>query len=130
MIKDFEDLKFGRKDALASVYEKTAPHIYAILCRRLADEDAAQTVMKTVYSLLWTNRHADDAPSDINGLRALAHREAIKYIVSNNLQPKPSTPINASKPNTDVNDDLRQAYLEGRKPSRSKPAKPQLKGRI
>lgn len=137
MMKEFEKLKFGSKDALAGLYTKTAPHIYALLFRRLANEEDAQTVMKIVYATLWTNRHAADAPSNLNELRALAHREAIKYIVTNNLQPQtlsPNalTPIppDGLKPNTPVNEDLRQAYLEGRTPPSSKLKKSQMKGNI
>lgn len=109
----FKALGTGDKNAIAALYRETSPHIFAVLCRKLGDEQQAAFVMKEVYTLVWERRETATRVNTLNSLRALAHRRAVKHLVKH----RPYKTNGSAAPNriarTDrpASEDLKTTYL-------------------
>lgn len=94
---------------MRSLYEQTAPLLFAVAYRLLGNSNLAGEVVKKVYVDYWKHKDGieEDVENNIRDLFVMTHRQAIQTRTENAYALPPRKPLP-----TDINQ-LNDAYLNG-----------------
>jgi DNA-directed RNA polymerase specialized sigma24 family protein len=127
LIKLFKRLEKEGARVMPEIYALTSPHLFGIIKNLVSDNKSAQSILKSVYSRLWEQRHVLQTRhkgEPLNYMRRLAHRLAMDYKLQSNMKSELEfdldgiSSVDLSKANSlGISDQdiriLRLAYLKG-----------------
>lgn len=88
----------GDREAFATLYERTSPHLLGVVLRIQRDRALAEDILQEVFVNVWRAAHSFDAAQSqpLTWLTSVARNRAIDSLRRAHAQPQLKTPPNAS----------------------------------
>lgn len=104
----------GDQHALATLYDRTSPHVYGLALKILGDQSAAEEVTLDVYTQVWRQAHTYDGQRGSPGgwLMTLARTRAIDRFRAGFQERNRQTPLEAAEFLPDERNDPEQDSVD------------------
>jgi RNA polymerase sigma-70 factor (ECF subfamily) len=105
----------GDREAFATLYSKTSPHLFAVVLRINRDRAQAEDILQEVYVNVWRAARTFDAAQSqpLTWLTSIARNRAIDSLRRAQAQPKLQRPFAADPGADDEDDDVYETVADG-----------------